>query len=76
VICQNPGMETPCSSVKHAHKLGDGILVYFDDGKIAFFPASVHCTKLPYAIEFENADLGEEIGRANVARIDGRTTGS
>jgi hypothetical protein len=72
VICQNLGMETPSSSVEHAHKLRDGVLVYFDDGRIAFFPASLLCAALPLAIEFENTDHNE--GRTNVARIERRAT--
>ena len=59
-------METSCSPVAHAHKLGDGILVYFGDGKIAFFSPSLLRWILPYAIEFKkNADLDEEIGRSD-----------
>jgi hypothetical protein len=59
-------METSGSPVAHAHKLGDGILVYFVDGKIAFFSPSLLRGMLPYAIEFKkNADIDEEIGRSD-----------
>jgi hypothetical protein len=60
-------METSCSSVDHAHKLRDGILVYFDDGRIAFFSASLLCAALPLAIEFRDADLDGDLGSANTA---------
>ena len=63
MICQNLRMETSCSSVDHAHKLRDGILVYFDDGRIAFFSASLLCAALPLAIEFRDADLDGDLGQ-------------
>jgi hypothetical protein len=37
-FCQNPKIKLPCPHIERAHKLRDGTLVYFDDGKIAFSP--------------------------------------
>jgi hypothetical protein len=70
-------MEMPtCPHIERAHKLRDGILVYFDDGRIAFFSAPLLCWILPYAIEFRDADLDGELGSANVEGIDSHDTGS
>jgi hypothetical protein len=75
-IRQNLKMVTPkCSPIERAHKLRDGILVYFDDGKIAFFSASLLRSILPYGIEFRNAP-DEETRQANVARMDNHTSDS
>ena len=46
--------------VEHAHQTGNGILVYFDDGKIAFFSAAVLWTMLSQAIEFDGTDIDEK----------------
>ena len=45
--------------VVHAHKIEDGILVYFDDGRIAFFSTSLLCGLLPQAIQFDGTE-GDE----------------
>jgi len=56
-IGQNLSMQlAPSPHVENAHKTDDGILVYFDDGRIAFFSSSLLCTLLPQAIEFIDAD--------------------
>jgi hypothetical protein len=50
-ISQNLCMQMPSGPhVERAHKTDDGVLVYFDDGTIAFFPSSLLCTLLPQAI--------------------------
>ena len=55
------GMEMASSpQVEHAHQTGNGILVYFDDGKIAFFSAAVLWTMLSQAIEFDGTDIDEK----------------
>jgi hypothetical protein len=63
-------METPRASVEHAHKLREGVIVYFEDGRIAFFSASLLCWILPYATEFSD-DPDGELGRSNVERTAG-----
>ena len=45
--------------VERAHKIGDGILVYFDDGRIVFFSTSLLCTLLPQAIQFDGTESDE-----------------
>ena len=42
-----------------ADKIGDGLLIYFDDGKIGFYSASLLRATLPEAVEVKCHDLDE-----------------
>ena len=51
-ICQNLGIESSsCPRIEHPHAIDDGVLVYFDDGKVALFSAALLRSILPDAVE-------------------------
>ena len=43
-----------------ADRIGDGLLIYFDDGRIGFYSTSLLRAVLPEAVEVESMDLDEE----------------
>jgi hypothetical protein len=54
-------METTSTpQIVRADKIGDGLLIYFDDGKAAFYPTALLRVMFPEAIGAENFDLDEE----------------
>jgi hypothetical protein len=55
-------METTSTpQIVRADKIGDGLLIYFDDGKAAFYPTTLLRAIFPEAVQAENLDLGEEL---------------
>lgn len=48
-----------CPRIEHAYAVEDGVLVYFDDGKVALYPASLLHSMLPAAVEIK-ADSEED----------------
>jgi hypothetical protein len=52
--------ETNSPQIMRAEKIGDGLLIYFDDGKTGFYPTFLLRATLPQAIEVESMDLDEE----------------
>jgi hypothetical protein len=43
-----------------ADKIGDGLLIYFDDGKMGFYSTSLLRATLPEAVEVKNIDADDE----------------
>jgi hypothetical protein len=54
-------MDTTASpQLVRADKIGDGLLIYFDDGKAAFYPTALLQAMFPEAVQAENLDPDEE----------------
>jgi hypothetical protein len=45
--------DSSCPRIEHAHAIDDGVLVYFEDGKVALYSAALLRTMLPDAVEIE-----------------------
>jgi hypothetical protein len=46
-----------------AERLGDGVIITFDDGQSAIYPGSLLYTMLPHAIEVKESDLNGDHGK-------------
>jgi hypothetical protein len=42
-----------------ADRMGDGLLIYFDDGRIGFYSSSLLRATLPEAVEVEGMNLDD-----------------
>jgi hypothetical protein len=45
-----------CPRIEHADAIDNGVLVYFNDGEIALFSASLLRSVLPQAVRIESDD--------------------